>query len=342
MGIYIVMLFILLICWGIDKKQNKTIKIIPFVAMALIGGFRYNVGRDYDNYVNAFSYIVSGISFKAEILYRYLVFFVYKIGGTQQLVFLVVEIITCFLYFKFIYDNAIDFYLSSLIYLCIGPYYFSSYNTIREALAVAIFLNALKYLKEKKNTYKFILCLCIGFFVHKSILIGFVFVIIKNKFKKNYILSLIGVIGIVSVSINFGVVEKVLSMFNGDYNHYISTFSQDMDLSYLIFELIAVLILIFYYYSKIEIEDVYLNIDIMAISVIGFAFFTGRFTMLFTRIASYFTPIFIIVIPQIIQCFKQKKIAKYIIVLSCIIYFLILIMTNADLNPYNYSFKLFK
>lgn len=341
MEIYIVMLFILLICWKIDKKQNKKIKIIPFVVMALVGGFRYNVGRDYDNYVNAFSYIVSGISFKAEFLYRYLVLFVHKIGGTQQLVFLIVEIITCYLYFKFIYDNANDFYLSSLIYLCIGPYYFSSYNTIREALAVAIFLNSLKYLKENKNIYKFILCLSVGFFVHKSILIGLIFIIIKDKFKKNYILSLIGVIGIFSLIINSGIVEKVLSMFNGDYDHYISTFSQDMDFSYIIFGLIAILILILNYYSKIEIEDVYLNMDIMAIVVIGFAFFTGRFTMLFTRIASYFTPLFIIVIPQILQCFKQKKIAKFIIVFACIVYFTILITTNEDLNPYNYSFKLF-
>jgi hypothetical protein len=309
--------------------------------MAIVCGFRFDVGRDYNNYLNAFYYLTHGVYYKAEFLYKYLLLFINQIGGTQQLVFLIMSCLTCFFYYKFIEEQSDNFYLSTVIYLCIGPYYFSSYNTIREALAVGISLYSLRFILKSHNTKMFFLCILTGMLVHKSMLFVLVIWLVHKVLRKNPLAGcVVGTVAGVAVCYS-GLINRALGLFNGAYDRYMGIYQQSMDFSYIFFLIVAVIILLMSQLKYVEIDDFYLSMDAMCIILISIPLLTGSYSMMLTRLASFVTPVFIIIIPEIINGFVQKSFVKYAIVFVCIGYYLILVTTNADLSPYHMNFALF-
>lgn len=342
MIIYIFLLMITLLSWKLDQGKSYRLKRIPFVFMALVCGLRYNVGRDYNNYVNMFGYIIHGTHAKVEILYKLLVLFVNRIGGTQQLVFLIMSSLTCFFYYHFIKDQSDNFYLSTLIYLCIGPYYFSSFNTIREALAIGIFLYSLKFINQNKKIILFFFWVLIGTFIHTSMIFVIVIWIVHKIIHNNQFLGCIVLCGFGIGICDSGLINRVLlGMFNGGYVRYIDVYHQSMDLSYVVFLLIAVVILVMESFDVVKIDEFVLTMNTISIVFIGIALVTGSYTMLLTRLASFVTPIFIILIPAIINGFVQKRFVEKTIIMVCIAYYLILVSTNEDLMIYHMSLSLF-
>lgn len=325
------------------RYGNNIFRVIPYFAMSFVCGFRGNVGIDTKYYISYFSRIVSGYD-SFELGYDLLVKIVAYIGGTQQLVFLIVSALTSYFIYKFIDDAQTEFELSTLIYLCIGPYYFSSYNTIREALAVAIFLYSLRFLGEQPQYFKYIIGIVMASMFHTSALLWLAYPIFKviSKRVPTYIIIITGIVCVYLVN-KYDFIKYVILKYAGQYRNYIGSSQrvQDMDNSYVFFCLIAIIIIIFATSRMIVIEQKYIDMTIISTFLIAIPLIMGVYTMIFTRLASYVTPVFVVIIPQFKRLIKQKTLFDLVIILFCIIYYVTLLSSNDDMRNYMFSFRLF-
>lgn len=159
--------------------------IFPILLFAIIMGMRYDVGVDYLTYLN--NYLYKNYSGKGEVLFNlfsdvgwlfnfHFVYFFTAIAFTQILFF--------FLAFKderYLYPLLIFFLFTT------GNFLFWM-NVLRQALALCIWLYALKFIETKKPYIYFAICLAI-FMVHRSSVILFIFYpILRNG--KDYFASI--------------------------------------------------------------------------------------------------------------------------------------------------------
>ena len=196
--IYIILFFIsaLLFSYGnrVKNKGLKTIlKIISIIIPVLIAGLRYNVGTDYENYVNSY-FLVTNDNYRIEIFHKLVVMIVQHTFNYYQYIFLIYALVTILIAYKAIDDYKIDnknTFILTYAYLML--YFIMSLNLMRQCLAVAIIMYSMKYIYNKK-IYKYIFCIILATLVHTSALIilpfGIVNIISKDA-KKGIIISLI-------------------------------------------------------------------------------------------------------------------------------------------------------
>ena len=341
MIVYFLLLFICLMSLLIyNHTKNKFYKVLPYLLMTFVCGFRGNVGVDTKNYVEFFTKIVSGqVSF--EVGYDFLVKLVAYMGGTQQFIFLIMSGLTSFFIYKFIDEMKENFEISTIIYLCIGPFYFSSYNTIREALVVSVFLYSLRFLGDEPKYLKFILCILGASLFHSTVLLWLVYPLYKMISKRisTYIIVGVGILLAYIIEKN-GVIDYVIIHYLRQYGNYVQR-AQQMDGSYILFCFIAIIIIIAATNKWIIIDQKYLDMTVIAAFLIAFPLITNAHTMLFTRLASYVTPVFIVVVPQFKRMLKQKWLFNSALIIFCMGYYILLVSTNEDMKNYLFSFQLF-
>lgn len=318
---------------------NKNIlKPVPFFAMAMVSGFRYYVGRDYDTYMYFFRAINAGRKVKAEIGYKMLVRIVSLIGGNQQLVFLIMAIFTSYFFYRFIASMSSDYSLSTLLYLCLGPFYFSSYNTIREALAISIALFSINYIHV---WWKYLLGIALASCFHTSAILLLILLFVNYIGDKYFVYYLISSSALIVIILS-GAIDYIISHILPRYIRTITVYSQKMDYSYIVFLIMGLVLLYFLGINSLSIDKSLLCLLLMSCVLITVGLITSQYTMLFTRLASYCTPSIIIIIPKLSEIVKQKNIYRYMVVTLCIAYYFYIILFAVDLLPYNYNFILFE
>lgn len=308
--------------------KNKYFDFLPYLIMGIFVGLRYQVGRDYLNYCYIYNNIRDNIEYDVEFGYKIIVKICQSFGGTQQIVFLIFSLLTSFFTYKFIKKNSLDYNLSTIIYLCIGPYFLSSTNVIRQALSVSVFLYSIKFIKEKK-LLKYLISILFSFPIHSTaiFLIPFYFILDKKIKCSYYLLMFL----FLYFSLRTNLVNSIAYIFG--YQKYIEGLKQTMDSSYLIFCLISVIeILLFIKYKKGD--TLFINMNYISVVLITLGFVSPILNTAFSRMNSYFSPCLIILAPYILECFKQKKVVKNIIIGFCVIYYVLLTLTSMDLNPY--------
>ncbi len=343
MKVYIILLVICIISLKLYTYcKNKIFKIFPYIAMSFVCGFRgENVGIDTINYNIMYEYIKIGLEVKAEYGYYFLVKIVQTIGASQQLVFLIMSSLTSIFIYKYIDYESDNFEISTLIYLCIGPYYFTSYNTIREALAVAIFLFSIRYIR--KSRIKYIFWILVASLFHQSVIL-FLGILIFDKIisKFSYLKTMIFTTVLGLLFLNTGIIDFIIKNYLPQYKNYINGHYQTMDISYLFFAFISVVIIFIASIKKTKFKSKHTELLILAFIFIILPIITDKFTMIFTRLASYVTPILIIITPKLRNIIKQKKIYNICLLIFCFSYFIFLISKNINMNRYVFNFNLIK
>lgn len=150
--------------------------IFPFVVSAaplvLVSGLRYNVGTDYFNtYYTGFYRVLNGVNFDHfEIGYWILTKIVQVFSDNAFVMLFLASLITIgfiFAAFRSLSNNV----AFSIFLLFISRYYFISMNGVRQMMACAVLLFALKYAITRSFKKYFALCLLATSFHYSAIIV---------------------------------------------------------------------------------------------------------------------------------------------------------------------------
>ncbi len=162
----------------INKKRiKKFFLILCFFQMFLIQGLRsIDVGTDtsfyvnvYNNFLNSeyYSYLFTHYEIGFQKLYMVLRF----LNADSQVLLLVVSAITMLGFGIFIYKNSTDVVLSTFIFSCM--FYPNSFNIMRQYLAIAIVINSLTLIFNRKYITASII-IAIGTLFHSMAIVFFI------------------------------------------------------------------------------------------------------------------------------------------------------------------------
>lgn len=153
-----------------NKSRSKFILFfIAFVWLSLIGALRYNVGTDYLVYSRLqIPEVLSGNLTLIEPLSTLVFLIGGKIGG-NQLVFALIHFLIIGFVTKAIYDQSVDYSFSFFLFFSLG-FFNMSLNLMRQAIAIAIFIYAIKFIYEKK-ALKYYLWIFVAIMFHKTAII---------------------------------------------------------------------------------------------------------------------------------------------------------------------------
>ena len=307
----------------------------------LLMGLRYNIGADYKSYENMFKYYITyhrREGYKTEIGYYYLNLLAGRITDHPQIIFLIVAAIIIIFFFKGIEKNKGRLYYGILSFIGMG-YYFYAMNGQRQYIAIAIMFYSLYFL-EKKKIVPFLLCVAISACFHVSAIIWipvyFAVLYVPTKlfygismgialaanFFTSYILNFLANIGFYTTQItkNYAFMKERVSGVN-------------IVLSGL-FMLCGVL-----FYRKIE--QNHKNVIRFKLVWLIFLMYTFMYTFgnAVTRIASYFCPVYFLLIPDILDCFGcsvRRWMRVFLTISLFALMYIVLLYNGAAYLPYTY------
>lgn len=338
---YYYLLFICLLLLLIKKMSKGFFNSLATIALCavliLFSGLRFKVGADYENYVFWWRDLASAsYNIKVEPGHYLIVLFTHSIGAGYQLQFLIYSFFTILLIALFIEKNSINKELSWLIFICIGPFYISTFNGMRQWLAVSLFAFSLIYVKKGQFSKYLIINLVATCFHYSSIIMIPVYFILKAK-KNGLPIILLMFISIFALS-NLGIVGNLMSSFGAGEFSDIGKNTR-MDFSYSVFLILAIGVYIFFklFKDKEKKDDlVYRNLNLMSGLMVACGFFISSISnMVFVRFNTYFFIGYLILIPYIINVMKgQKRIVAALVTCASILYFLIIVSNNPTITPY--------
>lgn len=220
-----------------------------FMLMFLISSIRKDVGVDYIQYSSLqIPLVLSGNYSSVEFLYRYVI----KVGfviGQEQMVFVLTHLIILYYSYRAIKTNSSN-YLFSIYIFMLGGFFNHSLNIMRQSMAIAIFLYAIKYI-FKKDFVKYILHILLAFLFHKTALI-FVPLYFVYYFKFNLRRACFLLIG---TSLSIPLLKEILLFISLKYNvykNYVNVYFEPEPLSgsYLFINIVISIVFLYVYFLK--------------------------------------------------------------------------------------------
>lgn len=239
-----------------DYWKPIIFRILLFLPFFLVAALRYNVGTDYITYTKLqIPEVLSGDYSRIELIYIPFIWLFCGILNNNQLLFALIHFVILYYTFKAIQTNSQDKYLSIFLLMFTGVFNFSL-NIMRQSIATAIILYALKIL-EDDDYKKFTLAVIIAFLFHKSALIYLILILLKNLRVKLYILpSLATLCFLFKNTIKSFIVY--LASFTS-YGHYFENKWWDKGISSTVMILINVLLLLIFYFILYRNSQYYKN-----------------------------------------------------------------------------------
>lgn len=333
------------------EYKNKKIKIIflTIVALAIpitIGAFRYFVGADYENYI----YIYENRSdmqlkeifiYNWEILFSIIIKIAYMLNDYQYM-FAIISFLTIIVLYATIYNYKEKLSLGFMFFLYLFLYYTTSFNIIRQALAVVIVAYSYKFIIDR-NFKKFLLTVLIASFFHTTALLFLPFYLIydKNEMRKKvirYVYIFIALIVVFNYSTIINLLSQIL-VFEKYELYSIEVDSTNMDFILNLFLLFVIII-----FRKPLIKYDSRNEIFIYFSIINVIFLlTGYFSPFVKRISLYFgiSNIFLLsAFPQISKNKGQKLFIYFIVMVYAISYFSLttIVLKQGNVIPYHTIF----
>lgn len=215
-----------------DVEYQKTVYTAWFFAVSAIlltcmAGLRYRVGTDYGAYYNMyFSYKNFSIANDFDILDEPLISIIGKIASiiydSPYTMFFLTSVITVGFVLYSIYEETTDFTFVILLYVFVGCWH-SSFNGMRQCLAVTIVFLGRKYITDRK-LLKYLLVCFIAFLAHRSALFCVLFYFIySKKFSTRRLLLIL--ITTILISVNYETVFGFIGWLN-DSEFIANTYSE--------------------------------------------------------------------------------------------------------------------
>lgn len=169
--------------------MSKVFIIATICIFAIPAMFRYDVGIDYVQYIPVVKLIGNNSSLSRALMFTYkeptlgvIFYYASSIFKNIRVGFSVYALATQFLFILscWKYRKIVKPYISVFMYGCL--YYYETYNTFRQALAIAIVIWGLEYIFKKKYA-QYLICVAIATSFHYSALISLVLLFYFNSSK---------------------------------------------------------------------------------------------------------------------------------------------------------------
>lgn len=330
------------------------ISALPFLYVA---GARYRVGTDYDVYLNLqIPQLLRGVDYKLEYeyLYQLLIKFGVSLGNTQW-VFILTHVVFLFFLWKSIQDLSTNKAMSIFIFM-FGSFYNLSLNTMRQFIAMAVFMYALKHIFNR-NFIKYFLWITVAFMFHKTAIL-FLPLYFLPRLKINDYLG----VALVPLSMVLSeIIRKIIVKLTSVIGIYSSYFSGQFDVHviqwvFLLFNMciLCLIIAMRKFLDNTNSEDVFRN-TIITVKNRG-VFETTLFNLQLlatiisaissiipnsTRIIFMFSIGQIIYVPYLLSKLKNKNTRNILTVVICLIYIIMFVQIIVRRNmgqtlPYNF------
>lgn len=333
-----------------ERNRRKLICISAYLVFALISGLRSpSVGVDTQQFVSSFLAIGKShfpfTEFRFEIGYSCLCYLIYQIYPNSQFFLLITSLLINFGVFLFIYFCSEEPLPSIFCYISSSTF-FMNMNTMRQSLALSIFLIGF-VLFQKKNTLLFIIFILFAGLFHKVFLLSIVIIPLVKMEKRREILLFLLSLGILIFLLGDSIIALVALTPFGNYIG--SSFWEAAPLGgvfNLIFPMLCALFLfkqfnfapvyIFPYYLPkrrgyvILKQEQYSPPKTMLFSsgiaclilVIFFDLLTIRW-QIFTRVVFVFSPLFYLLLPNIFRYINvpisTRRFLYVVLLLTCLI-----------------------
>ncbi len=348
---YLVILFFLasfsfLEMFKLDKQQKCCLFSFSFLILLLFSGLRYDVGMDYSAYEDIYQESSGKLNLEIkEIGWRYFFYWFQDIGLPFSVVIFLISLFTLSAAFAFIKKYSPYPFLSILIFFCFAQYYTYTFNVMRQCLAGYIFLSSLEYIQRRCLAKYIIVVGFAAFFIHTSAIILFPLYFLLHRSYSLYLK-----VGLIIVVLFFAKFLIILIASSETYRIYLAFEQYAAEVSVTSYLLIAIssffLIMEVFVKNKTSQDNMLLNISYLSLLFfLVVCFFSGTpLVLVFLRLAYYFTPVLIVLLPLFVKRFFSVK-TRYIVVsviamiyMSIFCYTLIIGGEKSKLIPYKTIF----
>ncbi len=296
--------------------------IISFLPLFILSALRYGIGTDYFyRYVPGFLSVESGQSGGYEIGFYLINKIIAICTSNYQWLFVLTSLIFCGFMYLAIYEQS-DYVIYSIILFVITTTYFISLNTVRQCVAVAIFIYAIKYAVDKK-TKKYFIFIIIAALIHMSAFIYIPLYFILNRKFKTQIISIIAIL--VFMPFVYDIMRFILSFTK--YQGYFHTAFNTGIFDYWSFIVnLCVLLFGYIFYKKLHNERkyiIFLNLQFITVVLLIFS----AIIPLISRAILCFTFAQIIFIPYLIKNIENKYLRISVKIAILILYTFYMIHT---------------
>jgi hypothetical protein len=314
-------ILVIIISFCARYKRAEFALPLSFLIIFIFTAIRFNYGTDYPGYYRMFNSITSFSKifttyYKAfEVEKGWLILcYIFKPIGFFGMIF-ILSGFTCYTYYSLIkkYVSVNYYWLAVLIYVFSFEIMLIQFSAIRQTVSIAIFLNAIKYLYEKRSILKYILLILLAGTIHSSAYFLIIFVVFAfEKIQKSNIVGYIILIIFFLLLFDGHDIKHVLSslsnLFFGD--RYAERFATNVPTRNTLIGSIfwSLLLIIIIYFSRAQ----PLNFKYL-FYFYSFYFMTyvlSNLIFLADRLGYYFAPFCIIVLPQIVST-EKNRIVKY-------------------------------
>lgn len=341
---YISILLFVIFWINVEKfSLNRRAFWIPILSLSLFAGMRsYQVGTDTGsyvaNYINNLDPNYFEFNDNVEKGYQLFDYFILHLTHNYFWLFFITALFVVYSYFRLIKKYSENYLLSVIIFVSFGTYTFF-FNGLRQGIAMAIFTYAISALINKKLWLYLIICLVASTF-HISALVMMPFYFVVNaKLKLIYKMVLV----MLTTFIFASPLIKYMAEDNTRYEAYTAINDYGGMLTLAFYILIAAFILILK--NKIRVKnEVFtglLTLYLSGISLLIPIAMLGAGASGPQRILYYFSWTLMIILPVIINIFKNK-IVKLSFIILCILYYYLTTSRFSNLTPYilNSSFEI--
>lgn len=170
------------------KSDGKIFILISFTILFIVSAFRGDFATDYKAYINFFNFvkqstILEMVSSRGwqEIGYVFFNVFIASISQSEIAIMIVTTLITLLLFYTRFVKDSVYIWLSILMFVSVGSYY-TSFNMMRQMLAIAIVFAGMGFLYKNK-LLKFIIVVIIASSIHISAIVMIPLGLVLKVFK---------------------------------------------------------------------------------------------------------------------------------------------------------------
>ncbi|MCB5954625.1 EpsG family protein [Enterococcus sp. CWB-B31] len=346
MGIYVItniVIVVLGLFCGLSQHKDKLLSyifIIPsFIMLFIISAYRGDFATDYRGYESLF-YTYNQFGF-IEVLrgdlyqekgYIFLSRMVGEFTDNPIYLFIVVSFIILFIFYHQFQKYSTYMWLSVLMFVTIGPFY-TSFNIMRQILAVAIIFSGSRFLYERKMIKYFLIVFLASLFHRTSLIMIVAYFILNFKLSiKNII-----VLFFTSVVAMLYLDRVVLIIQNFFYSGYTENSYGMTGLSFTnVVVPITILVFCLFHYKKIDLNNTIHRVWINAVFFYVFFSIAGLQIQMVQRLSEFFRPFVMLSVPFLLSKIANKEIK--IITIVGLVFVLVLynyiMLSGSGYDPY--------